>query len=270
MPTPIEVYNKRIKKKEKEKRKKARLEVKTSKKLLEDPEKLKKELDELTHKAIIGRIDAESLERKEKIEKLWDQYNKTKQVKDKEEQETESDESEEKSSSDESDYSTDSEDKPRCVIEIEGELKNKPVEKEPKKNKKGFHDPEPPDEFELELRSHMPKLHKKEEKKTAQPMNNSSYTPRPPPNVIQAPGPYTPMQMPVAPMPPVPPMAPFLQIPMMPNIMNFRPQPPPIMMNIHPSVMQQTHEQKQVQEEKKEPEQAKVPLSKYFVPSQVR
>ncbi|UVC49419.1 hypothetical protein MACK_003250 [Theileria orientalis] len=269
MPTPLEVYNKRIKKKEKEKRKKARLEVKTSKKLLEDPEKLKKELDELTHKAIIGRIDAESLERKEKIEKLWDQYNKTKQVKDKEDRETESDESEEKSSSDESDYSSDSDDKPRCVIEIEGEVKNKPVEIQPKKNKKGFHDPEPPDEFELELMNHMPKLHKKEEKKTAQPMKDYKYTPRPPPNMIPAGAPYTLNQMPIAPMLPVPPMAPFAQIPMMPN-MNFRPQPPPMMMNIHPSVMQQSNVQNPVQEEKKEQEQVKVPLSKYFVPSQVR
>ncbi|UKJ87868.2 hypothetical protein MACJ_000308 [Theileria orientalis] len=270
MPTPIEVYNKRIKKKEKEKRKKARLEIKTSKKLLEDPDKLKKELDELTHKAIIGRIDAESLERKEKIEKLWDQYNKTKQVKDKEDQETESDESEEKSSSDESDYSSDSDDKPRCVIEIEGEVKKKPVPKELEKNKKGFHDPEPPDDFALELMNHIPKLDKKEEKKTTKPINNSNYTPRPHPNVIPAPGPYTLNQMPVAPMPPVPPMAPFAQIPVMPNIMNFRPQPPPMMMNIHPSVMQQSNVQKPVQEEKKEPEQVKVPLSKYFVPSQVR
>lgn len=43
--------------------------------------------------------------------------------------------------------------KPKCVIEIEGEVKKKPVER------RGFHDPEVPnDDFAKELFNNIPKL----------------------------------------------------------------------------------------------------------------
>ncbi|EAN33644.1 WW domain binding protein 11 family protein [Theileria parva strain Muguga] len=289
MPTPLEVYNKRIKKKEKEKRKKLRYEVRASKKLLEDPENLKKELDELTHKAIIGRIDQESLERKEKIEKLWEQYTKTKHQKDLEEN-YQSQSSDDIHSSSDSEESSDDE-KPKCVIEIEGEVKKKPVER------RGFHDPEVPnDDFAKELFNNIPKLQTKVEGKTIakgnmakrikydnknNPVNmggKMNYTPRPPDNTIAANIPYTLNPPPMTPSPllpgvlppvPPPPQFPMVNLGTMPPQMNMFPppvQPPPMMFPNPcvgpPSVTHKTEEPAETKE--------KIPLSKYFVPSHLR
>ncbi|XP_954340.1 uncharacterized protein TA20895 [Theileria annulata] len=284
MPTPLEVYNKRIKKKEKEKRKKLRYEVRASKKLLEDPENLKKELDELTHKAIIGRIDQDSLERKEKIEKLWEQYTKTKHQKDLEEN-YQSQSSDDSHSSSDSEESSDDE-KPKCIIEIAGETKKKPVER------RGFHDPETPnDEFAKELFNNIPKLQTKDEGKTTVKGNMSkrvkynksnednktgkmNYTPRPSDNTIVANIPYTLNPTPLLPavLPPVPPppQFPMVNLGPIPPHMNMFPPPmqPPPMMFPNPSVGPQsvTHNETEEPAETKE----KIPLSKYFVPSQLR
>ncbi|KAK1442005.1 hypothetical protein BgAZ_400350 [Babesia gibsoni] len=74
MSIAVQAYRKLQKKREKEKHKKARQEVREAAKLLLEPDKLKKELDELSHKSIIGRIDEDSLSRKDKLEKLWEKH----------------------------------------------------------------------------------------------------------------------------------------------------------------------------------------------------
>ncbi|AFZ80192.1 hypothetical protein BEWA_030450 [Theileria equi strain WA] len=145
MPTPLEVYNKRIKKREKEKRKNERAEARNIAKLLQEPEKLKQELDELSHKAIIGRIDQESLQRKEKLEKIWSQHKSTPKYAPEPVPVPATESSE--TSSDSSEYSDDS---PRCVIEIAGQPKGG--------IKRGFHDPDPTDNIALELLANVPSL----------------------------------------------------------------------------------------------------------------
>ncbi|GBE59618.1 WW domain binding 11 [Babesia ovata] len=158
MPNPVEAYRKLQKKREKEKHRKDRQEAREAAKLVQDPDRLKKELDELSHKSIIGRIDDTASERKAKLEKLWAKHETT--IAASAQNISPPSESSDKSSSDASSSEDDSdsdEDKPKCVIEIAGGAVISPNPKRKVKKEKL------PDDFALELLQNAPPLPPKED-----------------------------------------------------------------------------------------------------------
>ncbi|EDO06958.2 WW domain binding protein 11 family protein [Babesia bovis T2Bo] len=146
MANPVDAYRKLQKKREKEKNKRTRQEVREDAKLVQDPDKLKKELDELSHKSIIGRIDEAATERKAKLERLWAQHVEKTALGDTaiDEHDNDSDTSESESSS--SDDVTDDEET-KCVIHIAG----KGVVSTKKQKEERL-----PDDFALELLKNAP------------------------------------------------------------------------------------------------------------------
>ncbi|ORM39747.1 uncharacterized protein BXIN_0029 [Babesia sp. Xinjiang] len=119
MANPVEAYRKLQKKREREKNRKGRQEARDAARLVQDPEKLKKELDELSHKSIIGRINDTDAERKAKLEKLWQKHSANLAVA--AVQPPEDDTSVDDSKSDSSSSGDDSdEEETKCVIQIAG------------------------------------------------------------------------------------------------------------------------------------------------------
>lgn len=153
MTDPVQAYRKSQKKREKEKRRKNRLEVREAAKLLKEPEKLKKELDQLSHKSIIGRVDEADALKKEKLEKLWERHEaKVNAASAHLQLSGDSTKIMSESSSSESESDSD-EEPPRCVIEIGGKAlpNTKPI-------KRKLNDDAVGDDFALELLNNVPPL----------------------------------------------------------------------------------------------------------------
>ncbi|CDR95716.1 hypothetical protein, conserved [Babesia bigemina] len=247
MPNPVEAYRKLQKKREKEKHRKDRQEAREAAKLVQDPDRLKKELDELSHKSIIGRIDDVAAERKAKLEKLWAKHETTiaasaQNIRPPSEP---SDKSESDSSSSEDDSDSD-EDKPKCVIEIAG---GTIISANPKRKVKKE---KLPDDFALELLQNAPPLPPKEDSTAAPNKRGTTFPDRdmhmnhakrrldvhPPKHIAVNRG------MNVAAPPPPP------------------PPPPPSAPPKKPIAIQIP--------QKADPPKAAAPLSSYFVPNQLR
>ncbi|KAK1934924.1 hypothetical protein X943_003258 [Babesia divergens] len=234
MTNPVQAYRKLQKKREKEKLRKNRVEVREAAKLLQEPEKLKKELDQLSHKSIIGRVDGSDALRKEKLEKLWERHEaKLNAASAHLQLSGDSTKTMSKSSSSESESDSD-EEPPRCVIEIGGKAlpNTKPIKRKLKDDAVG-------DDFALELLNNVPPLPPRPPDNHTMLQKAKSVVSIPRPPRYHIPQPILHMGMPPA--PPPPPPAPVKE------------------KNITGTL---SH---------KEPSEVKaVPLTSYFVPNQLR
>ncbi|GFE53796.1 WW domain binding protein 11, putative [Babesia ovis] len=239
MANPVEAYRKLQKKREKEKNRKGRHEAREAAKLIQDPERLKKELDELSHKSIIGRINDDDAERKAKLDKLWEKHTASLAVAAIPSGDTgHSSEDSDSDSSSSDDNSEEEENK--CVIQIGG----KTIDTDNAKRKVK---PEVlPDDFAVELLNNAPPLPEGQQKpKGSLHPQDTRITKR--------------TKVHPSPMIYKPPPKPVVQTP---NIQHVPPPPPP-------PPMQKVEIGLPKQPEKKE-EIKSIPLSSYFVPNQLR